>query len=110
MEDRVWTEEEHERHETLAHLVECVGLSVEAAERTMRDDDLWLLEPEMRLEVPDEEAVEQWRAAYDALESLVHVGGHIGGGTMVAIVDAQTRVGIALERARERVRRGRGEG
>jgi hypothetical protein len=101
---------EKERHETFAHLVESVGFTVDEAERAMRDDDLWVVPPGLRLEVTDEEAVEEWRKACDALGDLVHAANHIGLETMVAVMDAQYRAGIALERARERVRRAQEEG
>ncbi len=58
-------------------------------------------------ELPDEEAVEEWRNACNALEDLVHVANRMGLGTIVAIMDAHPRAHIALERARERVRRAR---
>jgi hypothetical protein len=38
------------------------------------------------------------------------VANHIGEGTLLAVVDAQERVGIALKRARERGRSKREEG
>jgi hypothetical protein len=59
----------------------------------------------MRLDVPDEEAVKEWREAYNALESLMHVAEYMGPGTMAAIADALSRVEVAQERAREGVRR-----
>jgi hypothetical protein len=98
-----------ERRETLAHLVEAVGFTVEEAERVMRDDDLWLLEPGLRLEVPDEEAVEQWRTADDTLEALIHVADNVNLATMVAIMDARCRVEVALRRTKERVRQAQEE-
>jgi hypothetical protein len=58
----------------------------------------------MRLGVPDEEAVKEWRTAYHALDDLVHVADRIGEGTLVAVMDAQERARIALQRARERIR------
>ncbi len=100
--------EEHRREE-FAHLVERVGLTVAEANRAMRDDDLWVTPPELRLELPDDEAVEEWRNACNALDDLVHVANHLGVGTMVAIMDARARAGIALERAEERVRRAQEE-
>jgi hypothetical protein len=98
---------EEEQRETFAHLEERVGLTVDQAERAMRDDDLWVVPPELRLDVPDEEAVEEWRTAIDVLEPLVHVGNNIGLGVSVALGDAHWRGSIALERARERARQAR---
>jgi hypothetical protein len=98
-----------EHRETFAHLVEFVGATEDEARRMMRDDDLWLLEPALRLELPDEEAIEEWRNASDVLETLVHVANHAGLGSMVAIMDAHARVGVALERAKERVRQAQEE-
>jgi hypothetical protein len=109
MEERLRTVTDEERRETFAHLVETVGFTVDEAQRAMRDDDLWLLEPELRLEVPDEEAVEQWRTAQNVLGSLVAVADQINLATMVAVMDAERRAGIALERAKERVRQAREE-
>jgi hypothetical protein len=44
----------------------------------MRDDDLWIVPPELRLDISDEEAVEEWRTTMDVLEALVHVANNIG--------------------------------
>jgi hypothetical protein len=96
---------DEQQQEEVAYLVERVGVTADEAHRMMREDDLWLVELALRLEVPDEEAIEQWRIADDALEALVHVANNIGLGTMVAIMDAKYRVGVALEWTRERVRR-----
>jgi hypothetical protein len=105
MSDGVRIVTDEERRETLAHLVETVGFTVDEAQRAMRDDDLWLLEPELRLELSDEEAVEEWRIAQNVLGSLVAVADQINLATIVAVMDAERRAGIACARARERVRR-----
>ena len=44
-------------------LVETVGCSVEEARARLRDDDLWLVNPEMRLGLRTEEEIEQMRRA-----------------------------------------------
>lgn len=75
----------------------------------MRDDDLWVAPPELRLQVPNEEAVKEWREAYNALGDMVHVANRIGRGTMAAVMDAQCRAKIALQRAKERVRQAQEE-
>ena len=98
---------EDKQREEFAHLVERVGMPVDEAERVLRDGDLWVAPPEMRLDVPDEEAIEEWTTAYYVLGDLMHVADRIGLGTMAAIGDAQARVQIALERTKERVRRAR---
>jgi hypothetical protein len=101
---------EEERHETFAHLTGIVGKTADEAERMMRDDGLWLLEPELRLDVPDEEAVKQWRTACNVLADLADVADSINLATVIAVMDAGTRASIALERTRERVRQAREEG
>jgi hypothetical protein len=63
----------------------------------------WLM-PEQRLEVPDEEAAKEWREAYYALGDLVQIAGRINQATLTAVMDAQARAEIALERAKARVR------
>lgn len=92
------------RETELTHLVEHVGVTPEEARRMMRDDDLWISLPEQRLEVPDAEAVEQWRDAYYALEEFLPIADRGGLGFLVAVTDALARVEVALERAKERVR------
>jgi alpha/beta superfamily hydrolase len=54
----------------------------------------------MRLDVTDEEAIEEWRTASHALEALVHVADYVGLGALVAIEDAQRRAEIACALAR----------
>jgi hypothetical protein len=46
---------EEKRHEEFTHLVEVVGLTMDETHRAMRDDDLWVIPPEMRLEATDED-------------------------------------------------------
>ena len=75
----------------------------------MCDDDLWVAPPEIRLEIPEEEAVKEWREAYNALGDLMPFADRIGLGMMAAVSDALERVGIALERAKERVRQAQEE-
>ena len=93
-----------ERQEMLEYLTERVGFTEEEAERAMRDDDLWVSLPEQRLEVPDEEAITEWRAAHRALADLLPLADHIGTGFLIAVTDAMSRTEIALERAKVRVR------
>jgi hypothetical protein len=55
-EEHIETEAVEEKsHEEFAHLVEHVSLTMEEAHRAMRDDDLWVIPPEMRLEATDED-------------------------------------------------------
>jgi hypothetical protein len=88
---------------TLEYLLDKVGFTEEEARAAMQDDDLWINPPSLRLELSGEEAVEEWRQTSYALDALGEVAQSIGPGTVVALTDAQRRVDIALERARERV-------
>jgi hypothetical protein len=45
---------------------------MEEAHRAMRDDDMWVIPPEMRLEATDEEAVEEWRNIPELSRSLAN--------------------------------------
>jgi hypothetical protein len=97
-------EDAREREEMLEHLTVDVGMSREGAKRAMRDDDLWIVQPSLRMDLPDEEAVEQWSDATYVLDALVTVADRIGLGTMVAIMDARERADVALKRTRARLR------
>jgi hypothetical protein len=103
-------ERDKERRATFTRLVDIVGMTEAETQSAMHDDDLWLAPPELRLDVPDEEAVKEWQTASDALEALHGVADLIGLGTLVAIDDAQRRAEIACARARERVRQAQEEG
>ncbi len=63
----------------------------------------------MRLEISEEEAVRERREAYSALGDLMPFADRIGLGMMAAVADALERIGIALERAKERVRQAQEE-
>ncbi len=63
----------------------------------------------MRLEISEEEAVREWREAYSALGDLMPFADRIGLGMMAAVSDTLERIGIALERAKERVRQAQEE-
>lgn len=93
---------------TLEYLLERVGFTEEEARAAMLDDDLWINPPSMRLELSGEEAVEEWRVTYRALNDLAEVANHISSGTYIALIDARERVRIALERAEARVREASG--
>ncbi len=92
---------EPEREKEIRHLVENVGLSYAEAEARLRNDDLWLLEPEMRYASSDpaEEARELERTAY-ALEDLVGAARWISEATWAALMDQRERLLIMAERAR----------
>jgi hypothetical protein len=47
-----------------------------------------------RLGVSDEQAAEEWRRVWYALGDLANVGNHMGERTLLAVIDAQERVGI----------------
>ncbi len=98
-----------ERERTLAHLIGCVGLDKEEAERRLRDDDLWVLIPEQRFVLEGEEAVEQWREA-SAWASWMAAGAEPDGPHNEAITqllwDLSERAGEAFRRASARARRG----
>jgi len=83
-----------------------IGATRREAELAMLDDDLWLLEPEGRLPMEPEEAVQEWSRAADALQTLEHVAGHVNPAAEQAVLDAKLRAEEALRRARERVREG----
>ena len=93
-----------EQQETFDFLVNWWGAGEDEAMRLMRDDDLWLLGPDLRLGLPDEEALEEWHKACQALGDLAEVAEHMGLGVQVCIMDAQHRAQVALERTQERVR------
>ena len=50
------------------------------------------------MEVPDEETVKEWRAAYYTLGDLVDVADTSARGALVAVTDAQDRAHVDLER------------
>jgi hypothetical protein len=56
------------------------------------------------LEVPDEEAVKEWRDVACALGDMLPLADHIGYGFLVAVLDARERVEMALERVEAKVR------
>ena len=95
---------DNEQQEIFDFLVNRFGADEDEAKRLMRDDDLWLLGPDLRLGLPDEEALEEWRKACHALGDMVEMAEHIGLGAQVCIMDAQHRAQVALEWTQERVR------
>jgi hypothetical protein len=58
----------------------------------------------MRLALSGEDAAKEWRDASRALVDLLPLANHIGLGFYIAVMDASSRVKIALERAEARVR------
>jgi hypothetical protein len=107
------TDQEH--RDEIRYLVEEVGLSEEAARLRLRDDDLWLLEPDQRFddELQGEEGVRLWEEAVTvthAIGNIVHNGpGTIEPGPAITqlVWDLDARAQEALGRARRRVGEGR---
>jgi hypothetical protein len=62
------TDEARERE--IARLVDEVGYTREYWERVFEDEDLWILDPEMRFALEGKEAVRQWDAAFRFAEAL----------------------------------------
>jgi hypothetical protein len=69
---------DNEQHEMFDFLVNHFGADEDEARRLMRDDDLWLLGADLRLGLPDEEALEEWRKACDVLGDVVEMASHLG--------------------------------
>ena len=87
-------------------MVEEVGLDVEEAWARMQDDDLWLIEPEMRLSLQDEEAIERLERAGAYLGDLAMFNAShttFPDEAMVLLLDARDRAKEAARRARERL-------
>jgi cold shock protein len=59
-------------------------------------------------QVPDEEAIKEWRATARALRDLLPLAENIGLGFLIAATDATERVEMALERAEARIREASG--
>jgi hypothetical protein len=99
---------EEARREMLAQLLERVAVPVDEAQDLIRDDDEWVAESEVRLYIPEEELVEEWKYAVDQLSHLATAaaGGGLFGSVVVAIclADVEERAEEALRRARERAR------
>lgn len=96
-----------EREQTLKRLVDDVGMSPRQAELVMRDDDLWLLEPESRWPWEGEDAVSQWHDARAFVMTLsegftAHGAGVVNDATVQLLRDLEERAEEALRRARAR--------
>lgn len=83
-----------------------VGISRDDAERRLRDDDLWLVHPELRASLGDENAVCELERAQNELWALtdltVQLWDSYSAVTRMALFDAEARVEEALRRARKR--------
>jgi hypothetical protein len=97
-----------EREQRLEELMSPpVGLSRAEAERRLRDDDLWLVEPELRDGLDGEEAITQWEYAVGFAECLERGFAYTGWAdvaTSQLIIDMRLRAEEALLRARRRVK------
>ena len=88
------------------YLVESVGLSSVEAQARMQDSDLWLVEPEQRLALRDEAAIERLERAGHAVGDLAMFyaeHGRLRDEMMVLLLDARDRAAEAARRARERL-------
>ena len=71
----------------------------------MQDDDLWLLDPENRLALWDEEEINRLEQAADVMPDFVFVASNrtVSEEAMVLLRDARVRAKEAVRRARERL-------
>jgi hypothetical protein len=97
-----------EREQTVQRLMEVQGLPREEAELRVQDDDLWLVDAELRVGLEGQAAVEEWEEAA-AFASAINRG--VGWGefsntaTAHLVSDLDMRAEEALRRARERTSR-----
>jgi hypothetical protein len=96
-------------HETREEILERLtsfpyGASREEAERRVADEDLWLLDPELRCGLGGEDAVEEWQEALSFAEALANgfSMAPVGSATLHLPWDATVRAQEALRRAEER--------
>jgi hypothetical protein len=89
-----------ERRQMLDYLMSSVGMDQEEPERVLLDDDLWLLEPDMRYPLYGEEAVRQWEGVVRFVRELNHMSHHFSGfpeAMRMLIGDARVRAEEAFE-------------
>jgi hypothetical protein len=79
-----------------------IGISRHDAQLRLVDDDLWLLDAEGRYGFEDDEAVQQWAQAVDAIQIFIHMGRYVNEATEQLLIDARVRAEEALRRARAR--------
>jgi hypothetical protein len=93
------------KEEVLRHLVEVCGVSRREAEARLLDEDLWMLDPELRCaaSLEGEEAVEQWEHAVRFADWLGDDNPVLGEAAQHLVWDMRVRAEEALRRARERV-------
>jgi hypothetical protein len=87
----------------------------ERAERHVRDDDLWLIEPELREGLEGEAAVRSWRQAVGFAEAFAEgftlsMNSPAGEATVHLLWDMHRRALEALRRAEERAAKGQEAG
>jgi hypothetical protein len=84
-----------------------MGLDRATAERKLVDDDLWLVDPELRAGLEPEEAVREWQEALNFVQCLAEgfsvPDSPVNRATAHLLWDAVERAEEALRRARKRV-------
>jgi len=90
-------------NEQVRYLTEEVGLDLDDARRRLQDSELWLIRPETRLGLADEEAVEEWGRAVADLDAAAELFGSYSPATVQAILEGQERAAEAQRRARSRL-------
>jgi hypothetical protein len=84
-----------------------IGMDRAYVERKLLDDDLWVVDPELRVGLEPEEAVQAWEEAHNFVvclaEGFSNVPSPVNGATIHLLWDAVYRAEEALRRARERV-------
>jgi hypothetical protein len=83
-----------------------IGRDRREAELSLLDDELWIVEPELRYGFEAEEAVKQWRRAADFARALAEGFDEnlVGAATMQSLWDPRERTEEALRRAVKRLR------
>ena len=88
------------------HLSREASISPHEARLRLADDDLWILEPEVRFGLEGEEAVHQWTQAVAFMNGLANMAADtpmLNDATRQLLWDAAARGREALRRARERL-------
>jgi hypothetical protein len=94
------------REEVIEYLTKDYGMDQDEAEALTVDEGLWLLRPEMRFAIPDEEAEKQWKDAANFAQGLGDMfisAGLFNRATAQVMLDAAERAWEAQARARQRL-------